>query len=417
MYAILSILKQKKLIKRTLVICPVRPMWRVWPNQKNAYADFEHLTVAVAHGANKDETLRSQVDIVCINPEALAWLFASPEREKYVKANFDVLIVDESTYFQNTQSQRFKLLKRVVPCFRRRYILTGSMIHKDLLGLFGQIYILDEGQSLGRYITKFKTEYFYPSGWGGYEWKPMENAEARIIEKIQPLVCRAEISGVVDLPELIVENIFVDLPLSTQTLYKKMWDELLVAVGEGEVVAANAAVASGKCRQIANGGIYLSSNVWEPVHDEKMAALEELLERLCGDPVLITYEFQFDKERIAEKFKIPCISTDNAKKDAEYIDLFSKGLLPAVMGSPKSIALGIDGLQNSCNHIAMFGVPWSLLDYQQTIARVQRSGSKSKHCYLHRILASNTVDERVIKVLENREATQEAFMGLLTPLE
>jgi hypothetical protein len=131
---------------------------------------------------------------------------------------------------------------------------------------------------------------------------------------------------------------------------------------------------------------------------------------------LITYEFERDRDRIAQAFNIPCIGTGNAKHDAKYITMFSEGLLFAVMGHPSSIALGIDGLQQHCNHIAMFGVTWSLESYQQTILRVQRQGSKSKHVVLHRILATDTVDERVIKVLDSRDSTQQSFLKLLKTL-
>jgi hypothetical protein len=194
-----------------------------------------------------------------------------------------------------------------------------------------------------------------------------------------------------------------------------MEDTLVAAIEAGEVVAANAAVASSKCRQIANGCIYESDKPgkWHSVHNGKYDALEDLIEQLQGESLLVTYEFGFDRDYLEKKFKIPCISTGKSKHDALHIDLFSKGLLPVVMGHPQSIALGIDGLQNHCHHIAMLGVTWKLEDYQQVIMRVQRSGSKSKTVFLHRILARGTVDERVIKILDQRAVAQADFMGLL----
>jgi hypothetical protein len=152
------------------------------------------------------------------------------------------------------------------------------------------------------------------------------------------------------------------------------------------------------------------------VHDVKLRALEDLIEQLQGEPVLVTYEFDFDAVEIAQALKIPSISTGNVKRDDANIVKFSGGLLPAVMGQPQSVSLGIDGLQDSCHHIAMYGVTWRLQDYMQVIDRVRRSGSKSKHVIVHRILARDTVDERVLSVLDDREATQDGFMRVLQAL-
>jgi hypothetical protein len=418
MYMIFRILQDKGLIKKMLVICPIRPMYNVWPDQKDKFAEFAHLTVNVLHGKDKEENLLDDdADIYVINPEGLGWLF-TPERKKYLKDKFQMLCVDESTKFKNPQSQRFKLLKAFVPFFKRRYILTGTPTPKGLMDLFGQIYILDEGHSLGRYITHYRNTYFYPSGFGGYDWQPQADAHERIGAKVAPLVMRVELDQIgADLPSLIPDDIWVTLPKPAWDQYKRMEDDLVAGIADGSIVAANAAVASGKCRQIANGALIdTDKQEWHPIHDEKLDALEDLLEQLQGAPLLITYEFEFDRQRIEERLKVPCISTGNPRLDGKNIKLFSQGLLKAVMGHPASIALGIDGLQDSCHHIAMMGVTWNLELYSQVILRVQRQGSKSPHVFLHRILARGTVDERVIKVLDERESNQQSFMSLLRGL-
>jgi len=415
MYMVLSILLQKKLVRGALVICPIRPMYNVWPRQKDAYEEFKHLRVVVLHGPKKEAWQKLDADLYIINPEGLQWLVGNPDHCRRLLERVDTLIVDESTKFKNSQSQRFKLLRKVVSKFRRRYILTGTPTPKGLIDLFGQIYILDEGQSLGQYITKFREAYFTQSGYGGYDWKPMPDAARRIGERIAPLTLRVDLAGSVDLPELVVDDLWIDLPQAAAKQYKAMEDALMVDMQEGRVVAANAAVASSKCRQIANGGLFSSEieGQYVYVHTEKYTAIADLLEQLQGEPLLITYEFAFDRDYLAKELGIPCISSGSAKKDAENIAKFSRGELPAVMGHPQSISLGIDGLQNACHHIAMVGVTWSLQDYQQVIDRVRRSGSKSSTVFLHRVLAKGTVDERVLKVLDKRDSEQTDFLALL----
>ena len=424
MYMVFRILQDKGFVQKCLVICPLRPSYVVWPHQKDRYEEFQHLRVNILHGKEKEKSLiDDDADIYVINPEGLAWLTGAysvggkvkfdAKRIAYVKKKFPMLIVDESTKFRNPQTGRFKLLRALVPHFKRRYILTGSFTPKSLLDLFGQVYILDEGQSLGRYISKYRNEYFYPGGYGGFDWTPQPDAADRIAKAIAPLVQVVEQKGNVDVPALLINDIYVVMDKDAKKSYVAMENEMLTAIESGAVVAANAAVASGKCRQIANGAVYDEFGDWHPVHDLKIDALEELIEQLQGQPLLITYQFEFDKERIAARLKIPCISTGNIKKDTEYIQKFARGELIAVMGHPQSVSLGTDGLQDSCHDIAMVGVPWSFLDYEQTIDRVKRQGNTSDFVTVHRILTADTVDERVISVLEGWEKNQAEFMKLL----
>jgi SNF2 family DNA or RNA helicase len=425
-YMAFRILKDKQYVDKMLVICPLRPMYIVWPEQKDKYAEFSHLRVGIMHGKDKEAVLNSDdYDIYVINPEGLDWLFGAQRqgnkvvvdkaRTKYVHEKFGMLVVDESHKFKDSSTNRFKLLKQVLGKFRRRYILTGTVMPKGLMDLFGQIYILDEGASLGRYITHYRTTYFYPSGYGGYDWTPQPGARERILDRIAPLTHVVTTTEGLDLPELIFNDIYVDLPPAAKKLYDQMESAMVALLEEDSVVAANAAVASSKCRQIANGGLYSTeeAGVYRLVHDAKVEALAELIEQLQGNPLLITYEFGFDSDRLQEKLKIPSISSGNIKRDTELIRQFARGELVAVQGHPQSISLGTDGLQQNCSDIAMFGVTWRASDYEQVIDRVRRTGAKGATVTVHRILARDTLDERVVQVTEGRIANQDDFMRVL----
>jgi len=285
--------------------------------------------------------------------------------------------------------------------------------------LFGQIYILDEGASLGRYITHYRTKWFYPSGYGGYDWKPQVNARDEISKAIAPLVVQFDPGDHLQLPELLPpHDIFVELPPAAREQYKSMETELKSKLAAGTIVAANAAVASGKCRQIANGSLYTEegSKEFVNVHDEKLDALTDLIEELSGEPLLITYQFKFDAVRIAARLKIPSIGSGSVAADMAVIQAFRRGELPAVMGHPETISLGLDGLQDSCHNICWYGLPWNLLHYLQTIDRVRRQGSRSNTVTLHRIIARGTIDEDVLEVLDKKDADQSDFLKLLGKL-
>jgi SNF2 family DNA or RNA helicase len=350
-----------------------------------------------------------------VNPEGLKKLLL-PENVKIIKEQFDILVVDESTKFKNTSTQRFKYLKQIIRMFRRRYLLTGTFTPQGLLDLFGQIYILDEGAALGAYITHYRTKYFV-SDYMGYSWTPQPTAAKDIAAKIAPLTLVMEREGNIELPELLPPNdIYVDLPKEARDKYKQMEDAMVLAMSQDTVIAANAAVASSKCRQIANGFVFTNAGTgeWIDLHDEKIDALVDLVDQLSGEPLLVAYEFRPDLEKLKKAFpKALHLTSGNARKDDAAIQAFRTGNHTVALGQFTSISLGIDGLQTACSNIAMYGLTWDLQSYLQTIDRIWRSGNPSKVVSLHRIVARDTVDEKVLGVLQSKDAKQTDFINLL----
>lgn len=436
-YAAVKILKDKKLARKTLVVAPLRVAYNVWPEQKNDWEEFKDLKVQILHGSDKEFALKQDADIYVINPEGLEWLFeptyevkvdskgvALTNKKKVLKINakrieeFDVLLVDESTKFKAHNSNRFKLIQFALKYFKRRYILTGTIAPNGLLDIWAQIYILDQGASLGRFITHYREKWFHQGGYGGYDWYPDQKASKEIAEKIAPLTIQIDHKDYLEMPEILPPNdIFIELPTKVMDQYKTMEKKLVAEILSGKIVAKNGAVSSGKCRQIANGALYLEDGVhYEVLHEEKLKALEDLIEELSGEPVLIAYQFQFDREMIAKRLKIPTIGRGDAAKDREVIKAFSRGELPAVMGHPESISLGLDGLQDSCHNVCWYGVPWNLLHYVQTLDRIWRPGSRSKTVSIHRILAKDTIDQDVVETIEGKETEQDLFLAIVGKL-
>lgn len=415
-YAIIKVLKSKALIKRTLVIAPLRVVYNVWPKQKNDWAEFADLKVNILHGKRRVENLYDlDADIYCINPEGLEWL-DTPEHLAHIKQHFDVLFVDESTKFKNTGTQRFKRIRKFIKNFKRRYILTGTFTPNGLLDLFGQVYLLDEGAALGQWVTHYKTKYFYATDHMGYNLAPHSWAATDIAGKIRPLTLVLDREGNLDMPKLLFNDIAVDLPANARAIYTQMEATMLAAVKQDLVVAANAAVASSKCRQIANGCLFTNAGdgTWQDVHDAKLEALQDLVEQLSGEPVLVVYEFMPDLEKLRKAFPRAVLLTGgSATADSRNISLFTGGFAQMGLGQFSSISLGIDGLQNKCCNVVMFGLTWNLQDYSQTIDRIWRQGQQADTVIVHRLIAKDTVDERVLRVLNNKDAVQNDFLTLL----
>lgn len=397
-------LKKQGFAKKMLIIAPLRVCYVTWPSEIRKWAEFSDLTYTIIHGPDKEEALECDADIYIINVDAVKWLF-DIDKKRWCKIGADVLVIDESTKFKHTNTERFKSIKRSLVEFSRRWILTGTPAPNGIMDLFGQIYILDLGRSLGRYITHFRNAYFVPD-FSGHNWLPKSGALEDIVEKIKPITLRLTAEDWLKMPTLQVVDIPVTLPPKAREVYKRMENDFLVKLGSEPIIAANAAVAGGKCRQIANGAIYTDPPAYEVVHDEKINALVDLVEELSGEPLLIIYEYKHDYDRLNKVLPGPTITGKTGEALVALINDFSQGKLPYIYGHPASMGHGIDGLQKACSRIAMFGISWDLELYDQVIARIWRQGQSESRVVLYRIIAERTMDVKVARVLEGKGRTQ-----------
>jgi SNF2 family DNA or RNA helicase len=463
-----KVLLKSKVMHKTLIIAPVRPVYMVWPSELEKWLDFNGIRHEILHGPKKEEALWREADVYITNPESLEWLFGvtkdinfrwSRKAKKFLKSyydstlpdeepfdldaqvlntvveyefdiqrikelNFDTLVIDELTMFKNHKSKRHQILRKVVPMFARRWGLTGTPAPNGLEDLFGQMYLLDQGRALGSFITNYRKKYFDPTGFGGYTWVPKEGAEEQIYERLRPLAIRFDAKDHLDLPELVEIPVYVDLPTKAKRAYEEMERVLLTQISNGEVVSAmSAASASMKCRQIANGGVYrdLEHRVtaatrqerYEHLHDSKTEALVELVEELSGKPLLVAYDFEHDVDRLRKALPDAVFACDyTAKQFADIEKRFNAGEISVLCGHPASLGHGLN-LQERGNHVAWYGMTWNLELYDQFNLRVCRQGNKHKQVFVHLIMARNTVDEVIWEALQTKGATQKRLLDAL----
>lgn len=440
--ATIKMLKQKKVLDKVLLIAPLRVCYSVWPKEVDKWSDFNGIKVVVLHGPNKDELLKVEADVYVINPEGLEWLLqvkktktptgktkVDVDLRRWKALGFDTLVVDELSKFKHTNTNRFKAIKLVLNTFRRRWGLTGSPASNGLLDLFGQCFILDQGRTLGPYISHYRIKYFVPSH-DGFSWNIREGAEQEIYERLNPLALRMAADDYLDMPTLIENNIRVDLPEPVRVVYDQLEDDLIAKLNDKVVVASNAAAASMKCRQVANGGIYIDPEVeslvklpkskreWVNLHTEKVDALADLIEELQGSPILVAYDFEHDLDRLRERLgqDVPYIGGGvSAKRSAELEKAWNAGHLPVLLGHPQAMAHGLN-LQEVGHHVCWHSLTWDFELYDQFIRRVLRQGNKSKKVFVHHIMARGTVDEVVLAAVKSKRKGQNALFDALKKL-
>lgn len=411
--AALKILFQEGVADKVVIVAPLRVIYSVWPHEIQKWNDFSEITFAICHGKNKEEALRQDVNVYLINPEGLEWFLRN---WKLVRP--DTLVVDESTKFKNSQSKRFKMLRPMLGKFRRRWILTGTPAPNGLLDLFAQMYIVDEGRSLGRFITHYRNEYFDPSGFGGFDWRIRKGEDVTIYKKIKPYALRLQAEDYLDLPVLTENDVIVTLPVPAVRVYIEMEIAAFAVLEDGaELNPANAAAAVSKCRQIANGAAYTEEKNWRAIHTGKLEALESIIEERGGRPVLVAYEFVHDYEHACEYFKneFPCIGGGvSPRKTDDIVRRWNAGELPVLFVHPASAGHGLNMQENpDADCIVWMSPTWDLELYDQLNRRIYRQGTRAKRVVVHRIIAEQTVDEIAAKVLRNKNRTQKTFLDAL----
>lgn len=394
---------------RILVIAPFRVARNTWSDEIEKWDHLKDLQFSIAVGTESErlEALKQKADIYIINRENLQWLI----EKSGVPFDFDMVVIDELSSFKNHQAKRFKSLMKVRPEVKRIVGLTGTPSSNGLMDLFAEFKILDMGVRLGRFIGQYRSSYFKPDKMNGpivYSYKPMPGAEKAIYEKISDITISMKAKDHLKMPELINSKYLVHLSEKEKKKYEDMKAELVLALPEGEITAANAASLSGKLSQMANGAVYADDESILSIHERKLDALEDIIEAANGKTVLVVYWFKHDlmriEQRLAEK-KIPFQKLDS---DAS-IKKWNKGELPVALIHPASAGHGLN-LQSGGSTLVWFGITWSLELYQQTVARLYRQGQSEGTVTNIHIVTKDTIDERIMKVLLEKDKTQSALI-------
>lgn len=395
-------------VRKVLVIAPLKPAKETWPPEIKKWDHLKHLTLSMILGSAQERiaALNRDADIYIINRENVVWLV------DYYKSKwpFDMVIIDELSSFKSSKAQRFRALKKVRKYIKRIVGLTGTPSPNGLLDLWPEMYLLDEGKALGKTLTSYRDTYFLPDKRNAttvFSWKPKAGAEEAIYEKLSDLCISMKAADYLQLPERLFLRREVEMSEKAMGLYKTLERDTLLPFADGDIDAPTAAVLTNKLLQAAGGAAYDENGNIKYLHEDKLEALDQLIEEANGQPVLVFYAFKHERDRIMARYS----EAVDIKEDSA-VTRWNKGEIPIMLAHPASAGHGLN-LQAG-GHIAIwYGLPTSLELYQQANKRLHRPGQKET-VLIHHILMKGTYDYRVLDdILTPKEVRQNALLAAL----
>lgn len=444
-----KVLLGEGILSGLLVVAPLRPSRTTWPKEQAKWTDFAGLDICVLH---KDSYKPGEFEAMCaekhdiytINYEGLAKLFrrykkigkdGKPQKTyteeltpagKALLGNVNGLCWDEVTKMKHTDTARFKLVKPWLKKFLIKWGLTGSPASNGMEGLFGQCYAVDEGRTLGPYITHYRARYFVPLDGMGRNWVLGAGNDELIYERLRPLALRMEAEDYVKMPVQLDHQVKFEITGQARAHYDEMEGQLMTSIAEEIVTAANVAAAMSKCRQIASGAVYEGAvdpltgiprleKKWHHIHDAKLDELDELLESLQGKQVLIAYEFKHDLERLLKRYPdTPYIGGGTSGKEGERLENeWNAGNIPMMFLHPQAVGHGLNLQESDAFVVIWFTMTYDYELYDQLNRRLRRRGNKSKHVMVYHMIMKDSVEEKVYFTLRRKFKTQKALLDAL----
>jgi len=430
-------------VTRVLVTAPLQVAEEVWPEEIDTWRHTGVLEYEVLTGPveRREQRARRLPEVSIINHENLVWLveFWGDDWP------YDMLVIDEASRFKNPAKKtkptkvvvqktidatmrelpkglapekveaavkkavgklrgnptRFGALCSVRKRIDRVVALTGTLSPNGLLDIWGPYYLLDQGERLFGSVSKYRTRWF-DGDYMGFKYTIRPGAFDQIVDRIRDITLSMKTEDYIDMPPVLYNTLKVRLPDKVMKQYRKFEKTLLLE--EHDIEAVNNGVLTGKLLQLANGSVYDEDGNVIEIHDRKLDALDRVIEEAAGAPVLVAYSYQFDLAKLRKRYP----KAEVAGEAPNLQKRWNAGEIPILLAHPQSAGHGLNLQYGGCITV-WYGLCWSLEYYQQLNKRLHRPG-QTQTVVIHHIVSEGTVDERVMEVLPDKAATQDALI-------
>jgi SNF2 family DNA or RNA helicase len=390
-------------VERILIIAPLKVANNVWHKEAQKWEHLQELDIAIATGSVNERlsAINSNKTITVVNKENVPWLIEE------CKWKWDMVVIDESSSFKSAKAKRFRALRKVMKHINSIVLLSGTPSPNGMLDLWSQMYLIDQGERLGRTITNYRQRFFIPDGYMGYSYKLKPEAKEQIMELIKDVCVTMTAEDYLELPECINVNEFIELPDKAKQQYKELEKEFIISLDDIDIESPSKAALGNKLLQICNGSVYDAEKNVHEIHNEKIERLKEIIEDNPGENFLVAYNYKHDLEKLQKAFP-KAVKLETAKQEDDW----NKGKIKILLAHPASAGHGLN-LQYGGNVIIWYGLTWNLEYYQQFNKRLHRQGQKNIVRNIH-LIAKGCLDEKVLFfALSGKAKTQKDLIDYL----
>jgi SNF2-related domain len=405
-------LLEHQVIRHALVIAPKRVAHNVWPDEIELWSHTRGLKYVLVEGNPTHRagllTARTPRDITIVGIDNTQWLMEQLDAFRPDHPIFDLLVIDEISRMRNPTGKRAKEVAKRASKWRMIWGLTGTLRPNGVEDMFMPARIVKRGKLWGKSFYGWRQEHMYPTDFMGYRWAAKPAHEDQLNAEIAPHIITLRDGDMPQIPPLNILLDYVNLPPQARMQYDTMERKLFASGYECLITAASAGVASGKLGQAANGFMYDNRKQVVALHDEKREWLQDTIEAATG-PLLIVYEFLEDLKMIFDVAgQIPFLGAGVSDATSRvFIEQWNKGQLPVMALHPASGGHGLN-LQPGGSDMAWISPCWSPEYWEQTIARLHRSGQASP-VMVRVCVARETVDELKLSRVYGKMEAQNAF--------
>lgn len=382
--------------EKALVLCPKTLMLSAWAADLQRFTPG--ITYAVASAENREAAFEADVQVYILNIDGVKWLASKTKRWMEEKFGKDpTLIIDESTAFKNSNSQRSRAAKKIAKYFTYRSALTGTPNPNSVTELWHQILLLDDGEHLGKVFSAFRNQVQTPVMEGKFtKWYDKPDATQLVGYIIKDFAIRHDFEEVMDVPENYSRMVEYYPNKKVMKLYQEMEKSAIIELEQGNITAVNGAVLANKLLQIASGAVYDEYGKAQVLDDERYALITDLIAERDHSVVFFSWSHQRDslvqhaKSRGIE-YEIIDGTVPNVRR-AGIVDEYQKGNLQTVFMHPKT---GAHGLTLTRGRATIWASPRYEADFlKQGIHRIYRGGQtkKTENINVH---AVGTLESRV----------------------
>lgn len=404
-------MRQARLVKKALVVCPLSTMERTWADE--VFRTFPHLDTSVLYGSRERrlKLLAQPADIYIINTDGLRTIKDALAK----RDDIDLIVVDEMAMFRNASTDRWKILNEVCnkQSHRRVWALSGAPTPHEPTDAWAQCRIVcPTNPDVPKYYGQFRDMVMKQIT--QFIWTPRANA-VDIVKKVMQPSIRFALDDCIDLPEQTFISRDVEMTKEQKDAYRGMLEKLTAEYEGGQMLAVNEAVKANKLVQIACGVVYGKDgeDIYLP-NQPRIDVLKELIAESEGKVLVfvpLTSVLEDVASKLQDEWSVATVHGGTSKnaRDEIYRDFQDNTEPHVIVANPGTMSHGLT--LTAATTIVWYAPIHSNDIYEQACARVRRPGQTRTTVIAH--IAASDIERKIYTRLQKKQKLQGALLEIM----